>query len=784
MKVSSSSSVGVFAVESTRDFRFGPGAVIADRYEIRSVIGSGGMGDVYLVHDLKVREDVALKTLNREFVSNRNAAARFEREVKLARRLHHPGIIKLYETHDWNGVLFYTMEYVEGRTLRCWLREGQRPDLATTVRMLCLVCDVLEHVHKITIHRDLSPENIMVLPDGSVRLLDFGLAKLDDEFKGLTATGSNLGKLMYMAPEQELDASRVDRRADLYSLGVIFFEMLVGCTPRSGQKVTELRPELPPETEKFVRKALARKPEERFSSAREFREALRRLCGPQETRAHRADIFVSSRAILKQLFRTIAQNGRLKRGSPEIKTAPWLQRADAEISEPFETSDADSICRSFFQVSDDVTDGHRLRESQKRLAAVYAANQAIAGERELSCVFDRILDQVFLLLPADTGVILLKGENGGDPQVEYVRSKSGSKSAQISMTIVRRAFERGEAIITHNALADSRFSGVSIMEGSILSAMCVPLTHHGDRLGVIYVDRRRVTDAFKNSDLELLAALAGAAATAIKNTQYMHTVEQSYQETLLVLADAIEMRDRYTVGHAWRVTNFAVEIARELAWDEAKLKEVHMGGMLHDVGKIAVDNAILGKTEPLTDEEYSQMKVHPERGASLLRDAKCLQPVVPYCLYHHERWDGTGYPYELKGEEIPIEGRLMAVADTFDAMTSNRPYREGLDPSKAIQTILEGRGAQFDPAIVDALVACHEKGRMEAVLKEYQKNGMRSIVCPFCRTPVHPRAEVAVGDETSCPVCQRRVRIMEEACCYGEQVLQTSKTQSPVISIV
>jgi serine/threonine-protein kinase len=169
------------------------------------------------------------------------------------------------------------MEYVEGKTLRRWLSEQKRLDFGSAARVLCLVADALEHAHRITIHRDLSPENIMVLADGSVRLLDFGLAKLDDKFKGLTMVGANLGKLMYMAPEQELDAAGVDHRADLYSLGVIFFEVLVGRTPLPGRKIRDFRPELPPETDDFIRRALARKPEDRFSSAREFREALLQL---------------------------------------------------------------------------------------------------------------------------------------------------------------------------------------------------------------------------------------------------------------------------------------------------------------------------------------------------------------------------------------------------------------------------------------------------------------------------------------------------------------------------
>jgi serine/threonine protein kinase len=248
--------------------------VVGDRYEIRVLIGSGGMGQVFLAHDRKTDKDVALKTLHGKYAANHAAVARFVREVTLTRQLDHPGIARLHETHNWNGTLFYTMDYVEGKTLRRWLSENKRLDFGSAVRVLCLVADVLEHAHRITIHRDLSPENIMVLADGSVRLLDFGLAKLDDKFKGLTMVGANIGKMMYMAPEQELDAAGVDHRADLYSLGVILFELLVGRTPLPGRKLRDFRPDLPPEIDGFLSRALARKPDDRFGSAREFRDAL------------------------------------------------------------------------------------------------------------------------------------------------------------------------------------------------------------------------------------------------------------------------------------------------------------------------------------------------------------------------------------------------------------------------------------------------------------------------------------------------------------------------------
>ena len=294
---------------------FEPGSMVADRYEIRCLLGKGGMGQVYLAHDRQMERHVAIKTMKRQFTSERDAVSRFEREVTLVRQLDHPGIVKLYETHNWNGILFYTMEYVEGKTLRCLLRERQRLDFPFVADVLRQVCDALAHAHKITIHRDLSPDNIMVLPDGSVRLLDFGLAKLDDRFSGLTLIGSNLGKLKYMAPEQELNAAAVDRRADLYSLGIIFYELLAGHTPAPGKKITRLRPELPRKTEEFMRRVLARKPEERCYSAREFREELQNLLRLYEERrtataASRLRSFFRDSILFRWLFRTGAKDAR------------------------------------------------------------------------------------------------------------------------------------------------------------------------------------------------------------------------------------------------------------------------------------------------------------------------------------------------------------------------------------------------------------------------------------------------------------------------------------------
>ncbi|HOJ68374.1 MAG TPA: HD domain-containing protein [Candidatus Hydrogenedentes bacterium] len=438
----------------------------------------------------------------------------------------------------------------------------------------------------------------------------------------------------------------------------------------------------------------------------------------------------------------------------------------------FESSDPKMVYQTFFTIPGKAATDHEAREIQRRLQAVYAANEAIASARELSRVFETVLNQVFRLLDASNGVILLKKPEENDLYPAYEKCAESSSSVSYSHTIVDRAFQHGEAVITNDAFDDSRFrAGVSIIAHNIRSAICAPLLHQSECLGVIYVDSHGRQNAFTDSDLQLLVALAGPAATAIKNAQYFELLQQAYEDTLVVLANAIELRDHYTVGHTWRVTHFAMAIARELGWNEEKLKEVRMGGVMHDVGKIAVDNAILSKAGPLTDEEFAKMKVHPERGADLLRDVKVLQPLIPYCLYHHERWDGKGYPFGLKGEDIPIEGRLIAVADAFDAMTSTRPYRKGLPPDVAFKEIIKGRGVQFDPEIVDALILSYQKGHIDAILQDFYAKESRSLSCPFCSTYIRLDDHMKVDEIIECHVCHRKIRIKEgEGRFFGELI--------------
>jgi putative two-component system response regulator len=187
-------------------------------------------------------------------------------------------------------------------------------------------------------------------------------------------------------------------------------------------------------------------------------------------------------------------------------------------------------------------------------------------------------------------------------------------------------------------------------------------------------------------------------------------IQESYETSLIMLANAIEVRDPYTRGHVERVMNYAQTIAEYLGWSQVEINNLRFGSILHDIGKIHISEEILTKPGSLSDDEWIEMKKHPEMGAELIKDIHYLQSAIPVILYHHERWNGRGYPHGLKEEKIPVIARIVAIADSFDAMTTIRPYRKELTPEQAYQEVLTGSGTQYDPLIVETFQHAWEAG--------------------------------------------------------------------------
>ncbi len=190
-----------------------------------------------------------------------------------------------------------------------------------------------------------------------------------------------------------------------------------------------------------------------------------------------------------------------------------------------------------------------------------------------------------------------------------------------------------------------------------------------------------------------------------ENRRLIAALQAGYLDTIRSLAAAVDAKDPYTRGHAQRVSALAVEIGRELGLDDAQLQALEYGGILHDIGKIGIPDAILAKRGSLTAKEMDVVRAHPVVGAEIVAGVEFLKDALPAIRHHHERWDGGGYPAGLEGEAIPLVARIVNIADTWDACTSRRPYQDAL-PAELVEAILDGlKGAQTDPRVHDALVA-------------------------------------------------------------------------------
>ncbi|MEP7200712.1 MAG: HD domain-containing phosphohydrolase, partial [Chloroflexota bacterium] len=239
---------------------------------------------------------------------------------------------------------------------------------------------------------------------------------------------------------------------------------------------------------------------------------------------------------------------------------------------------------------------------------------------------------------------------------------------------------------------------------NVHAAVAIPILREDKLLGVLVVSRDQ-PNAFHGDDVLLLETLAAQLAPAIENAALFRDLSASYDHTLDALAAALDARDKETEGHSRRVVTFTLALTQRLSVSAADLATIRRGALLHDIGKIGVPDAILLKPGPLTDEERAVMRRHPEWGERILTGIPFLTGAAEVVSAHQERWDGAGYPRGLKGEAIPFGARIFAVADTFDAVTSDRPYRAARPYAIACAEIEAGRGTQFDPRVVEAFQA-------------------------------------------------------------------------------
>jgi putative nucleotidyltransferase with HDIG domain len=356
-----------------------------------------------------------------------------------------------------------------------------------------------------------------------------------------------------------------------------------------------------------------------------------------------------------------------------------------------------------------------LEESQRRLRqveALHAIDLAINASLDLRTTLNVLLKHVESLLNVDAADILLyypqihqfkfsagRGFRTNEIQRAYVRSGAGFAG--------RAALERKTVFASSDLYAQTDAdTALTYRKEGFVSYAGVPLIAKGQIKGVLEVYHRSV-HRLEPEWLKLLETLASQAAIAIDNAQLFDNLQQSnielalaYDATIAGWSRAMDLRDKETEGHTQRVTELTLKLARAMRISDTELAHIRRGALLHDIGKMGVPDNILLKADQLSDEEWEKMRQHPVWAYEMLSSIRYLQPAldIPYC--HHEKWDGTGYPRGLKGEEIPIAARIFAVADVWDAVTSDRPYRKGWSEEEALKYIEEQSGKYFDPRVV------------------------------------------------------------------------------------
>ncbi len=240
--------------------------------------------------------------------------------------------------------------------------------------------------------------------------------------------------------------------------------------------------------------------------------------------------------------------------------------------------------------------------------------------------------------------------------------------------------------------------------------ICVPMAIKGDVTGVLQGINKLNGGAFSKADLDLLGSLSNEVAIAVDNARLYNELRETFYQTAEALADAIEKRDPYTGDHTKRVMHYSMGIARYLPLSDEEKENLMLAAILHDVGKIGVEDSVLRKDAELNDDEYQKIIRHPEIGVDILGHIRKLEGVIPGMKSHHERYDGNGYPERLKETDIPLIARIIAVADTFDAITTNRPYRKAKSDREAIDELVRNIGIQFDRDVVEAFIRSFEDG--------------------------------------------------------------------------
>ncbi len=380
----------------------------------------------------------------------------------------------------------------------------------------------------------------------------------------------------------------------------------------------------------------------------------------------------------------------------------------------------------------------RLREA----LTIYKVSEAIALSHDIEHILDVVLRAALDEVNGDVATLHLRDPRSGsyEERVKIVSAQGpGGVSTGLpspAFGVISEQFALGVPILAHGGKA-GRFFTEHAAPAELSSFIAVPLQVRANMVGMLNVFSFTPGKKFDEGHRKMLAVLASRAASAIDNARLYGelrstnddlvkanlSLEEMFQQTVAGFAQALEESDMYTRGHSERVAVYSEILARGLTMSDVEIRNIVQAGVMHDVGKIGVRYDMLNKPGKLTPEEVAVFREHPAKGKRILEPVPCLHGLIDGCWCHHEWWDGGGYPRGLSGHNIPIVGRIVAIADAYDAMTSDRAYRRALPHEVAVGEIERCAGSQFDPELAEAFVRFLETWR-----KQMRERGQDSLL--------------------------------------------------------
>ncbi len=395
----------------------------------------------------------------------------------------------------------------------------------------------------------------------------------------------------------------------------------------------------------------------------------------------------------------------------------------------FTTRDLDLLAMLATLAAAAISNQRMQEDCQRRgreFEVLYQAGLAITSSRNRDQTLQRLLDEATGLLNARRGSIMLvdaarialdivAAHGLPDDVVNTMKPKlgegiAGYVAATGQMKVLKAGFR-------------DRYSQVEPGGEPPPAAICVPLQHEGLVLGVLNVSDRDGAGDFDDDDLRIALALAPQAAVAIHKAQMYERLREQFNGTVTALSVLLDSRDPYTEKHSVRVAEYARVIARRMGFTTKEVERIWVAGLLHDIGKIGVPEAVLKKQGRLEASEFGEMKKHPVIGYETMKNVPHAEDLLPAIRHHHEWFASGGYPDNLEGDRIPLWARIICVADTFDAMTSDRPYRKGLPVDAVLRELREKSGIQFDPQIVQVFNDAVQAGEVDLYLNGNGRRG-------------------------------------------------------------